>query len=768
MATEIIISSGGQAVTEILIGTPGDAEATIRANADTVLQTNIDAEAATRLANDTTLQTNIDAEATSRAAADTTLQTNIDAEATARTNADALLIPIAEKGALNGVATLDGAGLIPDNQLPALAITNTSVVASEAAMLALNAQTGDVAIRTDTNQTFILNGTSTVLADWNEVLNPIDGVTSVTAGTGLLGGAITSTGTIDVDFAGGGVATTVARSDRPYIEVNGLQTALDGKLAVGAKAADADLLDGLDSTAFVQIAGAQTITGLKTFEVQSNDSILKVHSTETDSDVVDWNFIYQRALWTQGGASGTENYYDHVYTWGMNLGAASGVKADPLKPYMAHHWESKFSQGGGNPYGSEYHLTFIPPSTTANYRLESYFVPHDHTIRGSAAISRRLDVISWQSWGDATEIIHWNLDENGPTADFNAGMNFRFQTNNVPVIKQRNAAGNAVLALPYYDDADRMQLAGPVNIVGVTPTTGSLQNVFCRIQPVGATPNNGTLASLAYGSVTGTYNVLVAEGAATNDQVVANYNNNNAPTSNAVFELRTIGSTAGDPKIKFNVNGAVQWQVGLDNSEGDKFKISTSDLGGVGDALTIDPLTGNFGIGTTTPLSGVHIDKPFGSQLRIQETSGTYFDLVSGGRFDIRNAAGTVIVSIAQSGNPVGAVFNITTNGNAGLGGLAMPTEKLHVAGNALAYNVTRWLTKTANYTAVAGDGIFADTTTAAFTITLPAGVLGQVIEVKDNGNNFATNNLTVGSFVLSTNGEYAKFVHDGTAWVRL
>ncbi len=42
------------------------------------------------------------------------------------------------------------------------------------------------------------------------------GLTSLTAGAGLTGGTITTTGTIAVDFAGGGAATTVARSDHTH------------------------------------------------------------------------------------------------------------------------------------------------------------------------------------------------------------------------------------------------------------------------------------------------------------------------------------------------------------------------------------------------------------------------------------------------------------------------------------------------------------------------------------------------------------------------
>ena len=92
-----------------------------------------------------------------------------------------------QKGAANGIASLDGSGLIPTNQLPALAITETSVVVSQAAMLALTAQVGDVAVRTDVNKSFILTASpATTLGNWQELLTPTDAVLSVDGNTGAI------------------------------------------------------------------------------------------------------------------------------------------------------------------------------------------------------------------------------------------------------------------------------------------------------------------------------------------------------------------------------------------------------------------------------------------------------------------------------------------------------------------------------------------------------------------------------------------------------
>jgi len=97
-----------------------------------------------------------------------------------------------QKGQPNGIAPLDSGGKLDGAYLPDLAITDTFVVASQAAMLALTAERGDVAIRTDVSKSFILSATpASTLANWKELLTPVSPVTSV---FGRVGAVVAQTG----------------------------------------------------------------------------------------------------------------------------------------------------------------------------------------------------------------------------------------------------------------------------------------------------------------------------------------------------------------------------------------------------------------------------------------------------------------------------------------------------------------------------------------------------------------------------------------------
>ena len=94
---------------------------------------------------------------------------------------------LSQKDANSGYVGLDSGGKINPLQLPAVAITETFVVNSQTAMLAIVGQTGDVAVRTDVSKSFILTADDpTVLANWQNLITPTSPVDSVFGRTGVV------------------------------------------------------------------------------------------------------------------------------------------------------------------------------------------------------------------------------------------------------------------------------------------------------------------------------------------------------------------------------------------------------------------------------------------------------------------------------------------------------------------------------------------------------------------------------------------------------
>ncbi len=146
------------------------------------------------------LQTGDYIEFYNKANADTAIKNALNQKVTDLDLGDASRYNVGTTGGKIPVVQSDGK--LASSIIPQIAITDTFVVASQAAMLGLStAQIGDIAVRTDLNKSFILKaeGYST-LSNWQELLTPTDAVTSVNGKTGAvsislseLGGVSTST-----------------------------------------------------------------------------------------------------------------------------------------------------------------------------------------------------------------------------------------------------------------------------------------------------------------------------------------------------------------------------------------------------------------------------------------------------------------------------------------------------------------------------------------------------------------------------------------------
>jgi hypothetical protein len=182
-----------------------------------------------------------------------------------------LMVPLTEKSAANGVASLDASGKVPVAELPDISITSTQVVANQAAMLALTAEVGDVAVRTDVNKTFILTASpSSTLANWQELLTPTDSVLSVDG----LTGAVDLSG-VYLGLAGGTMTGAIAMGTN---KITGLGTPTSAQDATTKTYVDNLVVAPSNLTGVITSVGAatsiasQTGTGTK-FVVDTSPTI---------------------------------------------------------------------------------------------------------------------------------------------------------------------------------------------------------------------------------------------------------------------------------------------------------------------------------------------------------------------------------------------------------------------------------------------------------------------------------------------------------------
>lgn len=129
------------------------------------------------------------------------------------------LAAVATSGSASDITT----GTLPTSVMPPLAINDTFTVASQAAMLALTAQRGDVAIRTDIGRSFILATDSPgTLADWKQLTAGGD-VSSVAGRTGAVTLTKTDVGLANVD--------NTADASKPVSTAQAAADALNLKIA---------------------------------------------------------------------------------------------------------------------------------------------------------------------------------------------------------------------------------------------------------------------------------------------------------------------------------------------------------------------------------------------------------------------------------------------------------------------------------------------------------------------------------------------------------
>ena len=157
-----------------------------------------------------------------------------------------------------------------------------------------------------------------------------------------------------------------------------------------------------------------------------------------------------------------------------------------------------------------------------------------------------------------------------------------------------------------------------------------------------------------------------------------------------------------------------------------------------------------FGAGTTPGGSNTQIQYnnsgSFGGDADLVWTAGTGLIINSQKELRLADSDDSAYVGF-KSAATVSGSYTLTMPAATGSANQILVTNGSGVLSFVDNSGGTSWQAiKTGNYTASAGEGVFANTTAGAFTVTLPASPsLGDEVSIVDYAGTFDTNNLTVG-----------------------
>lgn len=300
-----------------------------------------------------------------------------------------------------------------------------------------------------------------------------------------------------------------------------------------------------------------------------------------------FTMAYSFAPITDSGGS----YIDHVMQLGWNM-APGGGRVISTEPAWGIQWESKFRQNGANPLGSEWHVRMKDLANTER-RPISIFANLDGSGGG---ITLQGDYYVFLDW-DNSQYMNFDFSAANGAINLMNNTSVLASYNNRAVIQQYNAAGTAAIPLPFINSRDEMQIAGPILISGTANATTNALIATSATLAANQSAFNFAVANVVTGSIFG----CVLQGNCTEDFASLIQQGNTGANAHAVSIHRILQTSAGDAFSRYEVNGVSYWSAGLDNSDGDKFKISHNATLGTNDRVTIDTATVAFGLPAKLP-----------------------------------------------------------------------------------------------------------------------------------------------------------------------
>ena len=215
---------------------------------------------------------------------------------------------------------------------------------------------------------------------------------------------------------------------------------------------------------------------------------------------------------------------------------------------------------------------------------------------------------------------------------------------------------------------------------------------------------NGVLLDGSDYTATNGTAVVLSAAAAANDMIKIQATNSSSITSTDLNGSELVLDADGDTTLAADTDDTIDIKI----AGADDFRFTANTLTALSGSSIVVP-AGGLTIGSTAVAS-----------------TAAELNIVDGGT----SATSTTVADADR----------VVLNDNGTMVQVAMTDIKTYIGGG------TSWqAVKTSNFTAAAGQGVFCDTSSAAFTLTLPASPsIGDEVAFKDYAKTFDTNNLTI------------------------
>lgn len=287
------------------------------------------------------------------------------------------------------------------------------------------------------------------------------------------------------------------------------------------------------------------------------------------------------------GSAAEPTYMDTIMSIGINI-QENTQPQNPDMPSQRYGFESMYSQGasGGEPAMCEYHVISQVPATSyfpgaGEYRGLSATVMHDpanYELANNQMAHRFAQHIFLDGRGNPRVQMRFisgvsQVDFIGRSAGSEYGhayaaappprLSFGLGSNNLPMVLQMNAAGNALLPYPYPNAQNRFQTELPIQHVTSSTVDATFgKNCIEVKQHVGA-PSGSTMV-FKYADVAGNYTIdEFAGGVAGTLTAQRVYNAGPGPIRNLLL-AQTTG--AAFQTVQIEGIGGGEWSAGIDGA----------------------------------------------------------------------------------------------------------------------------------------------------------------------------------------------------------